>query len=291
MRYIVLVMVSLWIYSVGNAQEIEVKKFKISINDSSAVKYPRLDLNDNPCSILKIESNEKNLVFEGNVIGEPEYRGDEIWVYVPHRSPRIRISHENYGVLRYEYPKAIEFESSYNLTLKFVKSKLDDKIRTLIIPFLGFCDGYPSYGAMIGIVRRTGFYLKYMGSFNSDVGSHAINESVDLYTGRDKQNWRGGTSGVIQRIWRPIYVYAGIGFISKNVYWETYGKGRDLYYWEVKDWGTSSAEWKFLSRKCFKGVAVEVGGVYRYRSIAASVALQTGGFEMYQVNFGIGIMY
>ena len=50
------------------AQEIQVKSFQKLERDLTARTRPRLDLNDNPCALIKIETTGRDFEFEGNVL-------------------------------------------------------------------------------------------------------------------------------------------------------------------------------------------------------------------------------
>ena len=89
-----------------SAQEIQVKSFQKLDRDLEARTQPRLDLNDNPCSIIKVVTTGEDFQFEGNTIGAPVYRKGEVIVYMTERSRRLTIKHEKYGVIRYEFPQS-----------------------------------------------------------------------------------------------------------------------------------------------------------------------------------------
>lgn len=73
------------------AQEIQVKSFQKLERDLTARTRPRLDLNDNPCALIKIETTGRDFEFEGNVIGAPLYRKGEVQVYVTQGCRRLTL--------------------------------------------------------------------------------------------------------------------------------------------------------------------------------------------------------
>lgn len=85
-----------------NAQEIPVETFYRSMTDVSASIDPRTDYNGNYCALIKVESNWKDIIFEGNV-GEVIYQNGVHWVYMPSGSKKLRMSIESY------LPKTIDF--------------------------------------------------------------------------------------------------------------------------------------------------------------------------------------
>lgn len=58
--------------------------------DLSASNVPK-DMNGTPCGLLKVITDDKSMTFEGSVIGIPEYKNGEYWVYIPEGTYQIRI--------------------------------------------------------------------------------------------------------------------------------------------------------------------------------------------------------
>ena len=65
-----------------SAQDIEVKKFELLEKDKTAVTSPRKDINGTLCGLVKVLVKEKDLSFQGNIIGEVEGTGTEYYVYL-----------------------------------------------------------------------------------------------------------------------------------------------------------------------------------------------------------------
>ena len=103
------------------AQELTVKSFEMVPMDLSASTNPRLDLNNQPCALVKVQLVDDISRVEGNVIGQVVNRGTEKWVYltagtkmmkiVPVRHLPLLITFADYGV------KAVEGKVTYELTL------------------------------------------------------------------------------------------------------------------------------------------------------------------------------
>lgn len=259
-----------------SAQEMQVKSFHKLDRDLEARTQPRLDLNDNPCSIIKIVTSGEDFQFEGNTIGEPVNRKGEVVVYLAQRSRRLTIKHEKYGVLRYEFPEAVGKQEVYELVLKLVEDK-NNKLRTLVMPNISYGSSRLSYGIMIGIVKKTGGYIKV----KSDFGSISAEKEVDKdnvnsywYTGNEEYSRLAITAGLLQRVLTPLYLYVGAGYGYKNVAWET-------------------VEHVWLKNKkiSYSGVEAEVGGIYRINNLALSLGVQTNSFKMFEGCLGIGIMF
>ncbi len=69
---------------------IVVNKLIHKITDLSALNAPK-DMNGTPCGLLKVITDDKSMTFEGSVIGIPEYKNGEYWVYIPEGTYQIQI--------------------------------------------------------------------------------------------------------------------------------------------------------------------------------------------------------
>jgi hypothetical protein len=75
------------------AQDIEVKKFGPLEKDQTAVTSPRKDINGNACGLVKVALKETGAEFEGNVVGDVQFTGNEYLVYLPNETKRLGIKH------------------------------------------------------------------------------------------------------------------------------------------------------------------------------------------------------
>lgn len=62
--------------------------------DLSASNAPK-DMNGNSCGLLKVITTDKSMTFEGSVVGTPEYKNGEYWVYIPHGVYQIKLKSDN----------------------------------------------------------------------------------------------------------------------------------------------------------------------------------------------------
>lgn len=102
---VLILLIPVWVY----AQDIEVKKLELLAKDQTAVTSPRKDINGTLCGLVKVLVKEKDLSFQGNIIGEVEGTGTEYYVYLAKGCKRINLKHPNY------LPKTIVF-SDYGIT-------------------------------------------------------------------------------------------------------------------------------------------------------------------------------
>ena len=77
------------------SQEINVLGFYQQTTDLTASTYPRNDLNDKVCALIKVVITEPNVKFEGNVIGDVEFRTNEYWVYVSNGTKQLKVKVAN----------------------------------------------------------------------------------------------------------------------------------------------------------------------------------------------------
>lgn len=108
------------------AQQINVSSFDADMTDMDArVHAIKYDHNGKKAALIKIETSEKGFAFDNGSLGivdvEPNKVG-EVWVYVPQGTIRLKISHQQLGILKYEIPIAIKEATVY--TMKLTTSKV-----------------------------------------------------------------------------------------------------------------------------------------------------------------------
>lgn len=266
---------------IAQAQELQVKDFKKLERDLIARTHERLDRNDEPCAVVRVSvAKAEKYTFKGNVIGDVTYSAGEALVYMSKGSRRIVIQSGEFGTQTYEFPERLEKSVAYRLELQLVLSE-DQKIRTLVMPVAGISNSC-SYGIMIGVVKKTGAYLKVKYNFRNlnaayecdDNGLIAGTSNPSWFTGDSKTSRFAITAGVLQRVRKPLYLYAGVGYGYKKVGWELEG-----------------SEWAESTEKSCKGVESEVGGIYRLKNIALSLGVQNNSFKHWEATVGVGIMF
>lgn len=72
---------------------IVVDKLIHKTTDLSALNAPK-DMNGVPCGLLKVITNDKSMTFEGSIIGTPEYKNGEYWVYIPQGNYQLKLKSE-----------------------------------------------------------------------------------------------------------------------------------------------------------------------------------------------------
>lgn len=88
--------------------------------DLTAATSSKVDLNGKPCGLLKVISNDTSFKFEGNVIGTPEYKTGEYWVYLTAGTYMVKIKSNNHDPLMLNFRdyniKNVESKNTYELT-------------------------------------------------------------------------------------------------------------------------------------------------------------------------------
>ena len=77
------------------AQEVKVLSFKSTPMDLSASTHPRYDINNDAGALVKVLLAEPNVKFEGDIIGTPEFKANEYWVYVTAGTKFLKIKAPN----------------------------------------------------------------------------------------------------------------------------------------------------------------------------------------------------
>ena len=108
--------------------------------------------------------------------------------------------------------------------------KKPERPRVMVMPVMGFRTSQMSYGLMVAAMRRTGGYIKAKYSFSNtpsddfecnDVGMSGEDGEVQWYTGKTEKSRLSVTGGIVQRLWKPFYLYAGVGYGTRTLVWET----------------------------------------------------------------------
>ena len=134
MRYLrtILLSLTLMMTLIVSGQEFQVRSFRLAANDISAVKYQRLDLNGNPCALIKVGLGVQGAKFPSTeVVGDVKFDTGEYWVYVVDGTKKLKVMHNNYAPLYIDfsdYPEQrLEGGRTYVLILVGVNSGNADK--------------------------------------------------------------------------------------------------------------------------------------------------------------------
>ncbi len=123
MKQLFLTLVFLFVLLGGSsAQELTVKSMEAAPLDLSASTSPRLDLNKQPCALVKVRLPLSGADFSGNVLGEVENRAGVYWVYMSKGSYMLQVRHPEYVALDVNFRdygiRGVEGKVTYVLTLQ-----------------------------------------------------------------------------------------------------------------------------------------------------------------------------
>ena len=242
------------------AQELK-PDFKRLERDLLARTHQRLDLNDEPCAVVRVSAADiDSYTFEGNIIGEVEYKSGEAIVYMTKGSRNITVKSNKFGMLKYDFPEKLEKRVVYKLDLKQILPE-DQKRKTLVIGEMGWHPSHTSFGVMVGIVAKHGAYLRFRSDFGSASAEYECDDTGALTAGGTGTPYyvEGATEkarlsitgGYLCRIAKPLYAYVGAGYGNRALVWQTV-EGEP-----VKNIDHSAS-----------GVAAEIGAIGRLGSFA-----------------------
>lgn len=102
--------------------------------DRSAQTQPRVDLNGEKCALVKLILLMPDIGLEGNVVGTPEFRNGEYWIYVTPKTKMLKIKHSKYMPCLVDFSKfkipQVESGVTYELIVE-VKNDDPEEIRRL----------------------------------------------------------------------------------------------------------------------------------------------------------------
>lgn len=105
----------------AHAQELTVRSMRAAAMDLSARIEARKDVNEVVCALVKIQLLAPGAVFEGNVVGDCEYRINEYWVYLTHGTKMLRVKHPNYLTLDIKFSDylidKVESRTTYSMVI------------------------------------------------------------------------------------------------------------------------------------------------------------------------------
>lgn len=284
MKRIFLICSCLLLLSVAvGAQELK-PSFERLDRDLLARTHQRLDLNDEPCAIVRVSAADiESYTFDGNIVGEVDYTSGEAIVYMTKGSRNMTIKNNSFGTMKFDFPEKLEKQVVYKLKLKLVLPE-DQKRKTLVMGELGWHPSHTSFGVMVGIVAKHGAYLRFQTDLASVSADWECDDTGHLTSGgtgipyyvegASQKSRMSITGGYLCRIAKPLYAYIGAGYGSRTLAWETV-EGE-----LVKNTDHSAT-----------GVAAEVGAIGRLGCFALSVGCHTVNFKYLELSAGIGFFF
>jgi len=168
--------------------------------------------------------------------------------------------------------KSIKFK--VNITDKKVDEK---KIFTQL-----YAGVYPqmSYGAMFGMVRKFGWYVKALSDFNFPTAAYECDSAGNTgsgtiwATGKSAKSRIAITGGALFRAADWCYPYVGAGYGTKGLYWE------DI-----------DGKWAKVTDSSCSGVAIDAGVIFNIGMFAFSVGVNNTAFKYTEIQVGLGVSF
>lgn len=114
------------------SQTLQIREFSQQDQDATARTQKKLDNNDNPCALVKVQLAKSGAEFDGQVVDVPSYSKSEYYVYMAQGSKKMTVRtngflpldvvFSNYGI------KKLEALTTYKLVIEIPKMCLLRKI-------------------------------------------------------------------------------------------------------------------------------------------------------------------
>ena len=193
--------------SAAMAQRLTVESFKQAEADLSAATEQRLDLNELPCALVKVQLAVRGAIFDGNCIGKTPFRAGEYWVYMTQGSQRLKVMHPSFLPLSVEFDDfgvpSLEGKHTYVLTLLFPEGYTPPE------NIAGIMDDDEAPGKKIIALEGMTFNMIYVpgGTFRmggtSEQGSDADTEEKPVHEVALPGYYIGETE-VTQALWQKV---------------------------------------------------------------------------------------
>lgn len=142
----ILIIISLATTIALSAQEATIKKVAAAPMDISAAKYKRSDLNGAACALVKVQVLTDEVEFTGNVVGTPEHRTGEYWVYLSPGTKMLGIASTSFLPMMLSFPEhgipELQPATTYIVTLALPESALSTKSTSTTPQYVDESDKY-----------------------------------------------------------------------------------------------------------------------------------------------------
>ena len=128
-RHILLFLLAALLFVNGTvrAQELKVLEFRADMSETACAANPRTDANGVNCGLILLGLTVPDATFDGDIIGKPDYRDGQWWVYMMKGSNWIEVKTAGkYLPLRYEFGTKIESNVTYIMTVEVPTSDSTD---------------------------------------------------------------------------------------------------------------------------------------------------------------------
>lgn len=114
-----------------------VESFK-QLLDPMTVEMQQKDLNGSVCALIKVVLPINGCQFEGNIIGNPQYKVNEYWVYLSPGSKSLQIKCPDHYPMRFDFQDygvvVLKEKAIYQLVVKLTGQNENTNETTLLMP-------------------------------------------------------------------------------------------------------------------------------------------------------------
>lgn len=137
-----------------------------------------------------------------------------------------------------------------------------------------------SYGAMLGVMRKAGFYVRFDSNFRWRTADYSCTSAGQASYG---QIWTSGHSersrltvagGLLLHPLPWLTAYSGTGYGERSLYWE------DI-----------SGRWAQVSDVSCRSFSADIGLIFNLDHLAISAGLTTIGFSRLDATLGLGFIF
>lgn len=192
-----------------------------------------------------------------------------------------RITESGFKQVRFNVERKKEYLAGKDIRFTMnVKSKdvLDNEILAMasvsVMP-------QTSYGLMLGYVKKFGGYVKFRSDFHFDHAAYTCDSAGQIdgggllwANGQQRKSRMQATGGVLFRLAKWCYPYAGVGYGTRSVHWQDY-----------------QGQWAEVTDYSCKGLAAEAGLILKMGPVAVSAGVSTTAFKYSELELGIGVMF
>ena len=221
--------------------------------DLTAASSGRRDKSGNACAVIKVVMPFDGVKFDGDMVGEPEFRTSEYWVFVPSGAKELTVNYKDFSPLKVNFSSLgqsnIEPKTTYRLVVSYPADLVADFDKLTAEDCLRIGMGY--------VERRDNQYYRWM-----NLAAEKGNLSAKAMVGNA---YLIGSSGVKKDVKKGIAMLteasdAGSGEASYFLarYYDLFAhKGKEAQKWYDKaaSQGYKAAEGKKASSKnLFKSI-------------------------------------
>ena len=138
-----------------------------------------------------------------------------------------------------------------------------------------------TYGIMVGMVKKYGWYVKARTDFNFTSSTYNCLSTGEIEGGG--YIWTEGTSqksrlvvtaGGMMRTSRWCYPYVGLGYGYRNMYWKDF-----------------QGEWAKVTDMSCAGLSIDAGVALNFGKVAVTLGVNNTSFKYTEAEIGIGVMF